>query len=118
MHVNERTLERALVGTGFSYEQAVRIEQGHLAASVLGAVRDLRRAGAAALDLAWVACGRLDGFYEFDLKRWDWSAGTLLVQEAGGTTSRRAVHVAGAERDLVVAGSVGVHDGLVALIGG
>jgi myo-inositol-1(or 4)-monophosphatase len=47
-------------------------------------VRDIRRAGAAALDLAWVAAGRLDGYYERGLSPWDWAAGRLLVEEAGG----------------------------------
>jgi myo-inositol-1(or 4)-monophosphatase len=47
-------------------------------------VRDIRRGGSAALDLAWVAAGRLDGFYEHGLNRWDRAAGELLVQEAGG----------------------------------
>jgi myo-inositol-1(or 4)-monophosphatase len=46
--------------------------------------RDIRRAGAAALDLAWVAAGRLDAFYESGLNPWDWAAGHLLVEEAGG----------------------------------
>ena len=44
----------------------------------------MRRTGSAALDLAWVACGRMDGFWEFGLKPWDIAAGSLLVQEAGG----------------------------------
>ena len=53
---------------------------------VLPKVRDIRRAGSAALDLAWVAAGRLDGFYERGVKPWDWAAGRLLVEEAGGAT--------------------------------
>jgi myo-inositol-1(or 4)-monophosphatase len=47
-------------------------------------VRDIRRAGAAAIDLAWVAAGRIDGYWERGLHRWDWAAGRLLVTEAGG----------------------------------
>ena len=47
-------------------------------------VHGVRRTGSAALDLAWVACGRMDGFWEFGLKPWDVAAGSLLVQEAGG----------------------------------
>jgi myo-inositol-1(or 4)-monophosphatase len=50
-------------------------------------VRDIRRAGAAALDLAWVAAGRVDGYYERGGKPWDWAAGRLLVEEAGGVVS-------------------------------
>jgi myo-inositol-1(or 4)-monophosphatase len=79
-------LARALIATGFSYEPERRAEQADVAARVLPQVRDLRRAGSAALDLAWVAAGRLDGFYERGVKPWDWAAGRLLVDEAGGTT--------------------------------
>ena len=53
--------------------------------AVLPAVRDVRRFGSAAIDLAWVACGRLDAFYETGLNPWDAAAGALLVREAGGT---------------------------------
>ena len=77
-------LERAMVGTGFSYEAARRAVQAELLVNVLPKVRDIRRAGAAALDLAYVAAGRYDGFYEHGLQRWDEAAGVLLVQEAGG----------------------------------
>ena len=52
-------------------------------------VRGVRRLGSAALDLAWVACGRLDGFFEYQLAPWDYSAGWLLVQEAGGVCATR-----------------------------
>jgi myo-inositol-1(or 4)-monophosphatase len=54
---------------------------------LLPRIRDLRRAGAAALDLAYVAAGRVDAFYERGLKRWDEAAGILLVHEAGGVTA-------------------------------
>lgn len=118
LRVNELTLDRALVATGFSYDPAVRTEQGKLATDVLGRVRDIRRAGAAALDLSWVAAGRIDGFYEFDLKPWDWTAGVLLVEEAGGVASRHTVTVAGSERTAVLAGCPAVHDGLVDLVVG
>jgi myo-inositol-1(or 4)-monophosphatase len=77
-------LERAMVATGFSYEPARRAQQAAVVARLLPLARDIRRAGAAALDLAWTAAGRLDAFYENGLKRWDWAAGHLMVQEAGG----------------------------------
>jgi myo-inositol-1(or 4)-monophosphatase len=80
------SLDRALVATGFSYEPKRRAEQAEVASRVLPRVRDIRRAGSAALDLAWVAAGRLDGFYERGVKPWDWAAGRLLVEEAGGAT--------------------------------
>jgi myo-inositol-1(or 4)-monophosphatase len=77
-------LSRALVATGFGYEPDVRAGQAELLRRVLPRVRDVRRAGAAALDLCHVAAGRLDGYYERGLKRWDLAAGALIVQEAGG----------------------------------
>jgi myo-inositol-1(or 4)-monophosphatase len=79
-------LARAMVATGFSYEADRRAQQAQVVARLLPLARDIRRAGAAALDLAWLAAGRLDGFYEGGLKRWDWAAGHLLIEEAGGTT--------------------------------
>jgi myo-inositol-1(or 4)-monophosphatase len=73
-----------MVATGFSYEAERRAEQAEVVRRVLPRARDIRRAGAAALDLAWVAAGRLDAFYERGLKAWDLAAGQLLVEEAGG----------------------------------
>lgn len=81
-------LSEALVGTGFSYDSKRRAAQGLLVARVLPRIRDIRRAGAAAIDLCWVAAGRLDGFYEAGLAPWDLAAGSLLVTEAGGTVER------------------------------
>lgn len=83
------SLERALVATGFPYR--LREFMPHILPqmeAVLLASQGVRRMGAAAIDLAFVACGRLDAFYEFDLKPWDTAAGWLLVEEAGGRVSR------------------------------
>jgi myo-inositol-1(or 4)-monophosphatase len=80
-------LETALIATGFSYDPDRRAEQAALLALVLPRVRDVRRAGAAALDLAWVAAGRVDGYFERGGKPWDWAAGRLLVEEAGGAVA-------------------------------
>lgn len=77
-------LEQALVGTGFSYSKEMRARQGATLARVLPRVRDIRRAGSCALDLAWVASGRLDAFYEDDTHHWDRSAGIALIESAGG----------------------------------
>ena len=77
-------LDRALVATGFSYLPERRAAQAETVRALLPMVRDIRRAGAAALDLAWLAAGRLDGYYERGLNPWDWAAGRLLVEEAGG----------------------------------
>jgi myo-inositol-1(or 4)-monophosphatase len=81
------SLDRAMVATGFSYEADRRAEQAELLTRLLPRVRDIRRAGAAALDLAYVACGRVDAFYERGLKLWDEAAGRLLVEEAGGVVT-------------------------------
>ncbi len=77
-------LDSALIATGFGYESEQRREQAELLVGVLPHVRDIRRAGAASLDLCWVAAGRLDGYYERGLKPWDWAAGSVVVTEAGG----------------------------------
>jgi myo-inositol-1(or 4)-monophosphatase len=80
-----RQLARAMVATGFSYEPPRRERQAEVVRRLLPQARDIRRAGAAALDLAWLAAGRLDAFYERGLNPWDWAAGQLLVKEAGGS---------------------------------
>ncbi|MGT2425515.1 inositol monophosphatase family protein [Amnibacterium kyonggiense] len=77
-------LDRALVATGFHYTSAIRTNQARVAQPLLGRVRDLRRAGGAAIDLAYVAAGRLDAYFEQGLNPWDQAAGALLVTEAGG----------------------------------
>jgi myo-inositol-1(or 4)-monophosphatase len=76
-------LDHALVGTGYSYVAERRRLQGPVTAYVLPRVRDLRRYGSAAIDLAWVACGRLDAFFEEGLNAWDRDAGALIAAEAG-----------------------------------
>ncbi len=88
LEVNDPVARRsALVGTGFSYDYEVRRSQGPLAGRMLLEVRDLRRIGAAALDLCLVAAGRLDAFYESDLQAWDYAAGALIAREAGAVVS-------------------------------
>jgi myo-inositol-1(or 4)-monophosphatase len=81
----QRDLKGALLGTGFPVRDPVQLE-AYLDTfrSLFAETSGIRRAGAAALDLAYVACGRLDGFWELSLKEWDMAAGALLVQEAGG----------------------------------
>ena len=76
-------LAQALVATGFGYESEVRRRQAEVVARVLPVVRDIRRAGSAALDLAWLAAGRYDAFYERGVKTWDVAAGLLLCERAG-----------------------------------
>ena len=79
-------LGQALVATGFAYDAAVREKQAAIVARVIPRVRDVRRAGAAALDLAWCAAGRLDGYYELGVQPWDIGAGMPLCRAAGLTT--------------------------------
>lgn len=84
-------LEEAIVGTGFYYDRGVMMEKTLNSIHTLFSrnVRGIRRMGSAAIDLAWVACGRFDGFFEYKLEPWDYSAGKLLIEEAGGTCSDR-----------------------------
>jgi myo-inositol-1(or 4)-monophosphatase len=81
-------LEFALLGTGFPFRSQEYLDawMGTLRRFICD-TSGVRRAGSAALDLAHVACGRFDGFWEFGLKPWDMAAGCLLIQEAGGLVS-------------------------------
>ncbi len=88
VRVSDRSpLRQCVIATGFPYD---RHEHGRSYAVTVGAVTEaalgIRRLGAAVLDFAWVACGRLDGFWELTLAPWDAAAGLLLVEEAGGRT--------------------------------
>lgn len=78
-----RELAKALVATGFSYEREVRRQQGAVVARLLPNVRDIRRLGAAALDLCYLAAGRVDAYYERGIKVWDYAAGLVIAEEAG-----------------------------------
>jgi myo-inositol-1(or 4)-monophosphatase len=79
----EGELATALVATGFSYDAAVRARQAQVITRVLPHVRDIRRMGAAAIDLCWTACGRFDAYYERGLQPWDLAAGSLIATRAG-----------------------------------
>lgn len=105
----------ALVATGFSYEAERRAEQGRVLARVLPRLRDIRRAGSAALDLCTVAAGEVDGYFEAGLRPWDVAAGALIAQEAGAlVTGPRRGPLEGA----VIAAGPGLHAGLVDLLAG
>lgn len=102
----------SLVATGFAYEPEIRAAQGEDVAALLPHVRDVRRAGSAALDLCWCAAGRVDAVFEFGLSPWDWAAGALVVEEGGGRVSHlRRIH-AGRELPGVIAGGPAAHDHL------
>ena len=103
--------ERALIGTGFPFKDADDIGPYHRQmASVMAEVAGVRRPGAAALDLASVAAGRFDGFWEQMLSPWDFAAGMLLVREAGGiVTDLSGSHLKAFGRSSVLAGSAVMH---------
>lgn len=106
--------ELCLIATGFPFRNKQYIDSYiKIFREMLYSVSDLRRAGAAAIDLAYVACGRVDGFFEFNLSLWDIAAGVVLIKEAGGIIS----DFEGGDKYLVngniVAGNAHVHDFLV-----
>lgn len=82
-----KTMQEALTGTGFPSHKRHRSPNVHFYHEITLRSHGVRRAGSAALDLAYVACGRLDGYWELNLNPWDTSAGYLLVEEAGGTVT-------------------------------
>jgi myo-inositol-1(or 4)-monophosphatase len=88
LHPSVRTrLDQSLVGTGFGYDAKRRAHQGAVVAQLITRVRDIRRFGAAALDLCAVAEGMLDAYYEKGLNPWDHAAGGLIASEAGATVA-------------------------------
>jgi len=107
-------LSTALVATGFGYDPVRRTEQARSVAELIGRVRDIRRIGAAALDLCHLAAGRIDAYVERGLNPWDHAAGVLVVREAGG----RVTGLAAAEPDdrLLVAAAPSLHAGLHAAV--
>ena len=80
-------LATALIGTGFAYAPEQRQESARWLEHIIPKVRDIRRGGAASIDLCWVARGRLDGYYEAGLSPWDVAAGDLIAREAGAVTT-------------------------------
>lgn len=103
-------LSQSLIATGFAYSAERRRDQGAIAAQLLPQVRDLRRMGAASVDLVSVACGRLDGYYEQWLNPWDHAAGALIAAEAGALVSGRGDRAA--DSDLVLTAAPGIHQAL------
>ena len=109
------TLDRALLGTGFSYSLEKRVGQAEFVRSLLPRVRDIRRGGAAAVDLCHVASGAYDGYFEMDLNEWDLAAGGLIATEAGAIVTGRNGGVAG--KEMVIAAGPALHGVLVTQIG-
>lgn len=90
VHVSKETrLDRSLLATGFSYKVSTERKNNlGLFARMVKTAQAVRRPGSAALDLCWLACGRIDGFWELKLLPWDTAAARLLVEEAGGRVTR------------------------------
>ncbi|MGV9613923.1 inositol monophosphatase family protein [Nocardia xishanensis] len=109
-------LSMALVATGFGYGRHRRARQAEMIALVLPRVRDIRRFGAAALDLCHVAAGRVDAYYEHGLHAWDWGAGALIAAEAGARLTLPPATASGTAGDLVVAAAPGIAAELGALL--
>jgi len=115
LHVSQvATLAMALVSTGFPYDYASRTDNNlHEFNRVEARCQGVRRAGAAALDLAYVAMGRLDAHWEIDLKPWDAGAAALLVREAGGQLSNRNGDRWNPWDDWLIASNGLIHDELI-----
>jgi myo-inositol-1(or 4)-monophosphatase len=111
--------QRALFGTGFPFKTAQDIAPyNRQLAVVMASAAGIRRPGAAALDLASVACGRFDGFWEFELNAWDFAAGMLLVREAGGlATDFSGAHLKAFGPSSVLAGNPAMHAWLTQALG-
>ncbi|MFC4126774.1 inositol monophosphatase family protein [Nocardia rhizosphaerae] len=112
----EESLAVALVGTGFAYGRQRRARQAALLTEILPEIRDIRRLGAAAMDLCHVAAGELDAYYEHGLNAWDWAAGALIAAEAGAVVRVPEVTVGGAAGELTVVAAPGVAAQLSALL--
>jgi fructose-1,6-bisphosphatase/inositol monophosphatase family enzyme len=110
------TLAKALVGTGFGYAAGRRVVQGQVVAAVLPHIRDIRRAGAAAVDLCSLAAGRLDAFYERGLHEWDFAAGGLIAREAGAVVA--GLHGRPPSESMTVAAGPGLFGELHDLLAG
>jgi myo-inositol-1(or 4)-monophosphatase len=110
----EVPLASALIGTGFSYAAERRREQAEVLLDLLPRVRDVRRIGAASLDLCALAAGRLDGYYERGLNAWDHAAGALIVREAGARVG--GLHGGRENVELLVAAAPGLYEELAAAL--
>jgi myo-inositol-1(or 4)-monophosphatase len=119
MRVGKReNLSGAMIATGFPFRQREHLgPQLDMTRAILGQAEDIRRSGSAALDLAYVAAGRYDGYFEIGLKPWDMAAGVLLVHEAGGRycdfAGRDGIPASGN----IIAGNLNVAKAMVDAIG-
>lgn len=109
-------LSKALVGTGFGYDPERRLVQAEVVQQLIAKVRDIRRIGVGAIDLCYVACGRLDAVYERGLNPWDYGAGALIASEAGATVGGLAGAPVSPEMSIAATPAVfgPLHDALAA----
>ncbi len=119
MRVSKReNLGGAMIATGFPFRQREHLTaQLDMTRAILGQAEDIRRSGSAALDLAYVAAGRYDGYFEIGLKPWDMAAGVLLVHEAGGRYGDFAGRDGIPASGNIVAGNLNVAKALTDAIG-
>ena len=107
----------ALLVTGFPYDVQVRVDEiVGLFGAFIGQARAVRRLGSAAIDLCWVAAGRMDGFWESDLKAWDLAGGALIVAEAGGRVTALDGRPFTSRSGQVVASNGRIHDAMLDVI--
>lgn len=105
-----KDLTGALIATGFPFKYPQHLDAYmHMFAAVLPKVTDIRRAGSAALDLAYVAAGRVDGYWEIGLQNWDFAAGKLLVEEAGGAVTNFTGDDEVFDKGHIIAGNISLH---------
>lgn len=110
----QKILENSLIATGFPFKYHHHFPAfSDMVSTIFPQVSDLRRGGSAALDLAYVAAGRVDGYWEIGLKKWDLAAGVLLVEEAGGVVTDFVGGNGYIEHGNIVAGSLGVQQALL-----
>ncbi|MGB0581949.1 MAG: inositol monophosphatase family protein [Limisphaerales bacterium] len=108
-------LEESIVGTGFYYDRGAMMKKTLDSIHTLFSrnIRGMRRMGSAAIDLSWVACGRFDAFFEYKLEPWDYSAGKLLIEEAGGQCSDRLGNPLQIDSKSVIVSNGKIHDLIV-----
>jgi myo-inositol-1(or 4)-monophosphatase len=119
IHVSDRpSLGQLMVATGFYYERGVLMQRTLDAIARLFShdIHGIRRFGAAALDLCWVACGRFDAFFEYHLSPWDYAAATLAIEEAGGRCEDRRGAPLRLGADSVVTANPAVFDAFAAVV--
>jgi myo-inositol-1(or 4)-monophosphatase len=108
---------RAMLATGFPYDPDAALEALEVFKKFLGLGLPVRRPGAAAIDLCYVACGRIDGFFEYKLNAWDCAAAILIIEEAGGSVTNFAGGPYHYEDKKIVASNALLHDAMLEVIG-